>query len=72
MEDFLIFFADILEVDRNMVSMDTKQNDISEWDSLMQVRIVAEIEETYGVRILSEDVSKYNSILDFYELVKGK
>lgn len=37
MEEFLSFIADILEVDKNTLTLETSQDDVETWDSLMQL-----------------------------------
>ena len=51
MEEFLSFIADILEVDKNTLTLETSQDDVETWDSLMQLRLLGEIEAKYGVMI---------------------
>lgn len=44
MEEFLSFIADILEVDKSTLTLETSQDDVETWDSLMQLRLLGEIE----------------------------
>ena len=44
MEEFLSFIADILEVDKNTLTLETSQDDVETWDSLMQLRLLGESE----------------------------
>ena len=67
MEDFLIFVSSILGVNRNELSEGTTYGSIDQWDSLMHIRLVAEIEEKYNVDIPMEDITKIRSLKDFYK-----
>ena len=60
MEEFLSFIADILEVDKNTLTLETSQDDVETWDSLMQLRLLGEIEAKYGVMIPMERISAIN------------
>ena len=67
MEEFLSFIADILEVDKNTLTLETSQDDVETWDSLMQLRL---IEAKYGVMIPMERISTIKKLNDFYQYIK--
>lgn len=69
MEDFLGFIARIFEVDKGILDLKTSRDDIDVWDSLMQVRLVAEIEENYHVEIPFDKISEINILGDFYSFI---
>ena len=70
MEEFLSFIADILEVDKNTLTLETSQDDVETWDSLMQLRLLSEIEAKYGVMIPMERISTIKKLNDFYQYIK--
>lgn len=70
MEKFLSFIADILEVDKSTLSLETSQDDVETWDSLMQLRLLGEIEAKYGVMIPMEQISTIKKLNDFYQYIK--
>lgn len=70
MEEFLSFIADILEVDKSTLSLETSQDDVETWDSLMQLRLLGEIEAKYGVMIPMEQISTIRKLNDFYQYIK--
>ena len=70
MEKFLSFIADILEVDKSTLSLETSQDDVETWDSLMQLRLLGEIEAKYGVMIPMERISTIKKLNDFYQYIK--
>ena len=70
MEEFLSFIADILEVDKNTLTLETSQDDVETWDSLMQLRLHGEIEAKYGVMIPMERISTIKKLNDFYQYIK--
>ena len=69
--DFLQFVAGIFEVSAESLSLETSYNSIPAWDSVMQLRIVMEIEAAYGVDIPIDRVAELKTLAQFYELVKG-
>lgn len=70
MEEFLSFIADILEVDKSTLTLETSQDDVETWDSLMQFRLLGEIEAKYGVMIPMEQISTIKKLNDFYQYIK--
>ena len=70
MEEFLSFIADILEVDKSTLTLETSQDDVETWDSLMQLRLLGEIEAKYGVMIPMEQISTIKKRNDFYQYIK--
>ena len=70
MDDFLSFMAEILEVDKESLTLETSQEDVATWDSLMQLRLLGEIEAKYSVMIPMEQVSTIKKLGDFYRFVE--
>lgn len=70
MEEFLSFMAEILEVDKESLTLETSQDDVETWDSLMQLRLLGEIEAKYSVMIPMDQVSTIKKLGDFYQFVK--
>lgn len=66
MEKFIKFIAEILGVEPNEISLETKYGELAEWDSLMMMRLIMEIEEEYNCVIPIEDAAKIKSINDLY------
>ena len=64
-EEFLGFVATVLGVDRAALSLETAYGTIAEWDSVMHLRLVMEIEGKYGVDIPMEKVPEIRTLKDF-------
>lgn len=69
MQEFLEFIAKIFEVDSSKISLATAYQSIEQWDSLMQLRLVAEIEEEYNVEIPIDEVPEIKTLGDFYKYI---
>jgi acyl carrier protein len=65
MEEFLSFAAAVLGVPREALSPDTACGDITEWDSVMHLRLVMETEARYGVSIPLEEIPALRTLVDF-------
>ena len=66
MHKFLLFVADVMQVDPAEISAETKFKEYKKWDSLMHMRLVMEIEEEYDVEIPIEEVPTIKTLNDFY------
>jgi acyl carrier protein len=71
MDEFLAFVADILEVDVSAISPETRYGEVPEWDSLMHLRLIGEIEEHYDVELPLDDASDIQTLADFYALTRA-
>ena len=70
-EEFLDFVATVLGRDRAALSLETAYGTIPEWDSVMHLRLVMEIQDRYGVDIPLEKVPEMRTLGDFYAFVRG-
>ncbi|MCD7738782.1 MAG: acyl carrier protein [Lachnospiraceae bacterium] len=69
-EKFLEFIADIMGVDGAELSLDTRYKVYSEWDSLMMLNLIMEIEEEYQVRIPLEKVGEIKTLGNLYDMIR--
>ena len=72
MDKFLSFVAELFEVPVETLSLDIEYQSIPQWDSLMQLRLVAEIEEQYNVEIPIDAISDMKNLHDFYCYITGE
>jgi len=68
-DEFILFVSKIMDVKPENLSASTKYNTIPEWDSLMQVRLVAEIEEKYKIEIPIDIIPDLLTLKDFNEFI---
>ena len=69
-EEFLDFVATVLGRNRTALSLETAYGTIPEWDSVMHLRLVMEIEGRYGVDIPMEKVPEIRTLKDFFSLLE--
>ena len=50
---------EVLEI---KIAQDASTDNISEWDSLNQIRIILEIENTFNLKVNFDDISKLTSV----------
>ena len=53
-----------------VISESTGQNDIEEWDSLAQIRIILLLEREFGIKFDVEKVGTYSTVGDIFNAVK--
>lgn len=69
MEDkFLSFVADVLNIDVKKISMESKYGDVENWDSVMMLNLVMELEEEYDCSIPIEKITKGISLRELFNL----
>lgn len=71
MEQFLQFVANIFDVPVSDLSPETQYNSIPQWDSVMHMRLVMEIESEYGISIPIDIVPELDTLQKFYDQIKG-
>lgn len=67
--EFLDFVATVLSVDRGSLSFETAYESIPEWDSVMHLRLVMEVQDRFGVDIPLERVPEVKTLGDFFSFV---
>ena len=63
-------FCSILGVNIDKITDDIQYNSFQNWDSLRHFRIVASIEEEFGIEFLFEDITAMKSFKDVKRIVK--
>lgn len=71
-ERLLEIVAEILQMDRNDVSMDLERENEEKWDSLAHVQLVTEIETEFDCEIGFDEVDEVKSVKDFIKFINGE
>ena len=70
-KDFLSFVAGIFEVPAESISLETAYESIPQWDSVMQLRLVLELSNEYGVEIPVDEIANIKTLAEFYKYVSA-
>lgn len=70
MQEFLQFAAGVMGVDADRLSADTQYGQFEVWDSLMQMRLIMEIEDRYNIEIPIDEVAEITKLGDFYKYIQ--
>lgn len=69
MDEFLEFVAGIFRVPASSLSAETAYGSIPQWDSLMQLRLIGEVEDQYGVEIPIDEVPDVRTLADLHRFI---
>lgn len=67
-----LVFQDTFTDDSYQFSTDTSQEDIEEWDSLNQVRLLMAIEQEFEVKFDLEEMEKLNGVAAISEILTNR
>ena len=72
-EEFVEHFADqFLETDASIFTPETEFKTLEEWSSITALSVIAMVDDEYGITIKGKDVRDSKTILDLFNVVKGK
>ena len=66
-EQIIALIEDIMGVPAGTITPDTQIEDVEEWDSLMHVTIIGELEEKLGISIPLDDAIELKSMPELLE-----
>lgn len=64
--DFLAFVAALFNVPAGTLSLDTAYAAIPQWDSVMHIRLVMELEERYSISIPLDEIASVRTLRDAF------
>ena len=70
-QQILELMASVLQVPIEKITEDTKMEDLEEWDSLMHVMLIGEIETRFGISISLEksiEITCVKELIDLCEM----
>jgi acyl carrier protein len=62
-------FRDVFDDDSLVIGPETTAADVEQWDSLMHVTLMVNVERTFGIRFTSSEVSELKNVGELVELV---
>ena len=63
-------FRDVFEDDSITVNDETTADDIEDWDSLMHITLVSEIENAFGFKFKMKDVVGMKNVCEMLDIIK--
>jgi acyl carrier protein len=65
-------FRDLFGDEKLAISRTTTARDIPDWDSVMHVSLVMQLEKAFGVRFLSTEIGNLQSVGELVDLIDAK
>ena len=65
-------FRDVFDDARIEVGPETTADDIEDWDSLEHIRLIAAVEEEFGVRLKMGEVSTMKNVGEMAEIIQKR
>jgi acyl carrier protein len=62
-------FREELDQPSLSIDLDTRQEQVTDWDSLAHVRLVIGVERTFGVQLDVAEIESIKSVRGFYDAV---
>ena len=65
-------FRDVFDDEDIILTDEMTAEDIDDWDSLTHIQLIVEIEETFGVKFSTQEITSLKNVGSFIELLKSK
>jgi acyl carrier protein len=65
-------FADVFQIEIDANADDISRDEIQAWDSVNHLRLVAEVEELFGIALSDEEVTTIASLNDLEKLLTDR
>ena len=62
-------FMDVFEDDDLKITRETTAHDVEGWDSLMHVTLIVNVEQVFGVKFTSSEISALDKVGDLEDLI---
>lgn len=63
---------ELAENDDVVLTEGSTADDVEEWDSLLQVRLIVAIEAEYGIRFETKEITSPKNVGELIDLIEGK
>ena len=72
MENLEEIFRDVFDDEDILINVDMTANDIDEWDSLAQIRLILQIEKRFSLHFDASEIEKLENVGQMAELLSLK
>ena len=71
-ENLETIFRDVFDDEDILINVDTTANDIDEWDSLAQIRLILQIEKHFSLHFDASEIENLENVGQMVELISLK
>ena len=68
-EELTPIFQDVFDDESIVLTPQTNANDIEDWDSVAQIRLVVAIEKKFGIKFKTDDLENLNNVGEMAALI---
>lgn len=72
LEKLQVIFQKVVNRQDITITPASSPQDIKEWDSLTQIKLILSIEEEFGLKFSTMDIMNINCVRDFIEIIQKK
>lgn len=65
-------FREVFDDDELEITPATTAKDIEDWDSLMHVRLIVNVEKAFGVKFTSAEVASMQNVGELFSLIEAR
>ncbi len=65
-------FRDVFDDNTITVNENTTAADISDWDSLMHITLIGEVESTFGIRFMMKEVVTMKNVGEMADIIEAR
>ncbi|MBR1477793.1 MAG: acyl carrier protein [Lachnospiraceae bacterium] len=67
----IALIEDVLGIEKGSINRNTRIEDVEEWDSLMHVMIIGELENRLSISVPLEEAAEVESVDELMKLIEG-
>lgn len=72
-ESFITSFEELFEeLEDGPIVPETVFKELSDWDSLMALSLIAMVDELYGLKLNGDDIRQSNTVSELFKLISQK
>jgi len=72
MEEFLVFVAGVFGIKRECLSENTRYGELPQWDSMMHLRLIMEVDDKFGADIALDEIPKIKTLGQLFAFTQLK
>jgi len=72
LNDVQDIFRDVFDEDDLVITKEMNANDIEDWDSLMQIRLIVAIEKKFSVKFAFNELNDLKNIGEMIDIIEKK
>jgi len=72
LDQISIVIADVLDIDKPVLGMETTAGSFEGWDSLAHISIVAQIESDFGLKFTLAELAEFSAVGNIVQAIERK